>query len=70
MSIPQVGDPAPDFTLPGMTVRAGVRTDGEYTLSAEYGRPVDWQMGMQDMATILGHWSAVLRDFAGSLRRS
>jgi len=40
MPIPQVGDPAPDFTLPGMTVRAGVRTDAEYTLSAEYGHPV------------------------------
>jgi len=40
MSIPEVGEPAPDFTLPGTIVRAGHRTDGEYALSAEIGRPV------------------------------
>lgn len=40
MRIPEVGDPAPDFTLPGTIVRAGTRTDGEYALSAEIGRTV------------------------------
>ncbi|MGN8050703.1 peroxiredoxin [Curtobacterium sp. 22159] len=38
MSIPEVGDPAPDFTLPGMIVRDGTHTDDEYALSAEIGR--------------------------------
>ncbi|GAA3339831.1 peroxiredoxin [Curtobacterium pusillum] len=38
MSIPEVGDPAPDFTLPGMIVRDGTRTDDEYALSAVIGR--------------------------------
>jgi peroxiredoxin Q/BCP len=40
MSIPDVGDPAPAFTLPGMTVRDGARVDDEYALSAEIGRTV------------------------------
>jgi peroxiredoxin Q/BCP len=38
MSIPAVGEPAPTFTLPGMVVRDGVRTDDEYDLGSEYGR--------------------------------
>ncbi|WIB78394.1 peroxiredoxin [Curtobacterium sp. MCPF17_002] len=38
MSIPEVGDPAPRFTLPGMIVRDGTRIDDEYALSAEIGR--------------------------------
>ncbi|WFR68368.1 redoxin domain-containing protein [Curtobacterium flaccumfaciens] len=38
MSIPEVGDPAPDFTLPGTVVRDGTRTDEEYALSAVIGR--------------------------------
>jgi len=40
MPIPDVGDPAPDFTLPGMIVREGTRTDDEYALSAEIGRTI------------------------------
>ena len=40
MQIPEVGEPAPGFTLPGTTVRGGARTDGEYVLSAEIGRTV------------------------------
>jgi thioredoxin-dependent peroxiredoxin len=40
MSIPAIGDPAPGFTLPGTIVRDGVRTDDEYSLSAEIGRTV------------------------------
>ncbi|ROP64653.1 peroxiredoxin [Curtobacterium sp. ZW137] len=40
MSIPAVGDPAPRFTLPGMIVRDGVRTDGEYAIDSEIGRTV------------------------------
>jgi len=40
MAIPETGSAAPGFTLPGMIVRDGVRTDGEYTLAAEVGRPV------------------------------
>jgi thioredoxin-dependent peroxiredoxin len=40
MGIPEIGEPAPEFTLPGMIVRDGVRIDAEYTLSAEIGRPV------------------------------
>ncbi|MBT2501454.1 peroxiredoxin [Curtobacterium sp. ISL-83] len=38
MSIPEVGDTAPSFTLPGMVVRAGRRTDDQYDLSAAIGR--------------------------------
>ncbi|MFJ3385267.1 MULTISPECIES: peroxiredoxin [unclassified Curtobacterium] len=38
MSIPAVGDPAPRFTLPGMIVRDGVRTDGEYATDSAIGR--------------------------------
>ena len=38
MSIPEVGEPAPSFTLPGMIVRDGTRIDDEYSLSAEIGR--------------------------------
>ncbi|WP_082473996.1 peroxiredoxin [Curtobacterium sp. Leaf261] len=40
MSIPDVGTPAPDFTVPGMLVHAGERFDDEYTLSAQIGRTV------------------------------
>lgn len=40
MSIPAVGEPAPAFTLPGMIVRDGVRTDDEYDLSSEIGRTI------------------------------
>ncbi|NQW90878.1 peroxiredoxin [Curtobacterium sp. VKM Ac-2861] len=40
MSIPEVGESAPTFTLPGMIVRDGVRTDDEYDLSSEIGRTV------------------------------
>ncbi|MBF4584001.1 peroxiredoxin [Curtobacterium sp. VKM Ac-2865] len=40
MAIPETGSAAPGFTLPGMIVRDGLRTDGEYTLAAEVGRPV------------------------------
>ncbi|PYY55976.1 MULTISPECIES: peroxiredoxin [unclassified Curtobacterium] len=40
MSIPAIGESAPSFTLPGMVVRGGVRTDDEYDLSAEIGRTV------------------------------
>ncbi|MDM7884263.1 peroxiredoxin [Curtobacterium sp. RHCKG23] len=40
MQIPEVGEPAPGFTLPGTTVRDGARTDGEYALAAEIGRTV------------------------------
>jgi thioredoxin-dependent peroxiredoxin len=40
MSIPVVGEPAPTFTLPGMIVRDGVRTDDEYDLSSEIGRTI------------------------------
>jgi peroxiredoxin Q/BCP len=40
MAIPETGSAAPGFTLPGMIVHDGLRTDGEYTLAAEVGRPV------------------------------
>jgi peroxiredoxin Q/BCP len=40
MSIPEIGSTAPDFTLPGMVVRDGVRSDDEYSLAAQVGRPV------------------------------
>ncbi|QWS32434.1 peroxiredoxin [Curtobacterium aetherium] len=40
MAIPEIGSAAPGFTLPGMIVRGGVRTDDEYSLDAEVGRPV------------------------------
>lgn len=38
MSIPEIGEPAPTFTLPGMIVRDGVRTDDQYDLGSEIGR--------------------------------
>jgi len=34
---------------------------------AEYGRPVDWQMGMQDMATNLGQSVASFHDWVTAL---
>ncbi|MBK0296734.1 hypothetical protein IAE22_32930 [Bacillus sp. S34] len=37
-TIPEIGDPAPGFSLPGMIVRDGTRLDDEYSLSAEIGR--------------------------------
>jgi thioredoxin-dependent peroxiredoxin len=40
MSIPEIGSVAPDFTLPGIRVQHGVRTDDEYTLSTQIGRTV------------------------------
>ncbi|WIE76427.1 peroxiredoxin [Curtobacterium sp. MCSS17_007] len=40
MSIPEPGDTAPDFSLPGLIIRNGERTDDEYTLSAVIGRPL------------------------------
>ncbi|GAA1492107.1 peroxiredoxin [Curtobacterium herbarum] len=40
MAIPDTGTAAPGFTLPGMVVRDGVRTDAEYSLAAQVGRPV------------------------------
>ncbi|PCN49448.1 peroxiredoxin [Curtobacterium sp. 'Ferrero'] len=40
MSIPEVGEPAPTFTLAGTVVRSGTRTDDVYDLSAEIGRTV------------------------------
>ncbi|PYY49568.1 peroxiredoxin [Curtobacterium sp. MCPF17_050] len=40
MAIPEIGSAAPGFTLPGMLVRQGVRTDAEYSLASEIGRPV------------------------------
>jgi len=38
MSLPEIGEPAPTFTLPGMIVRDGVRTDDQYDLGSEIGR--------------------------------
>jgi thioredoxin-dependent peroxiredoxin len=40
MAIPAVGSVAPTFTLPGMSLHDGVRTDAEYSLGAQIGRPV------------------------------
>ncbi|WIE65810.1 peroxiredoxin [Curtobacterium sp. MCLR17_036] len=40
MSIPAVGEPAPDFTLPGMIVRGGARADDEYSRTSVVGRPL------------------------------
>ncbi|MFS0729665.1 peroxiredoxin [Curtobacterium sp. 1P10AnD] len=40
MSIPEVGEPAPAFSLAGTVVRDGTRTDGVYDLSAQIGRTV------------------------------
>ncbi len=40
MSIPEVGEPAPPFSLAGTVVRGGTRTDGVYDLSAQIGRTV------------------------------
>jgi len=37
---PEVGAPAPDFTLPGIVLSDGTVERGEYTLSAERGHPV------------------------------
>ncbi|MEK6345538.1 MAG: peroxiredoxin [Curtobacterium sp.] len=40
MSIPEVGEPAPAFSLAGTVVRDGKRTDGVYDLSSQIGRTV------------------------------
>ncbi|WJY00189.1 peroxiredoxin [Curtobacterium sp. 458] len=40
MSIPEVGEPAPAFSLAGTVVRDGTRTDGVYDLSSQIGRTV------------------------------
>jgi peroxiredoxin Q/BCP len=40
MAIPDIGAPAPDFTLPGTVVRDGERHDDDFTLSAQIGRSV------------------------------
>jgi thioredoxin-dependent peroxiredoxin len=37
---PETGQEAPDFTLPGLELKAGAAVRGEYTLSAQRGRPV------------------------------
>ncbi len=38
--IPGEGQPAPDFTLPGIQLVDGEAVRGEYTLSAQRGRPL------------------------------
>lgn len=40
MSIPNVGDLAPDFTLPGVVVEGGEVVSRHFTLSAERGSPL------------------------------
>ncbi len=40
MSIPSVGQPAPDFTLPGVVVENGHTVTRHFTLSAHRGQPV------------------------------
>ncbi|KTR04641.1 peroxiredoxin [Curtobacterium luteum] len=40
MSIPEVGEPAPAFSLAGTVVRYGNRTDGVYDLTSQIGRTV------------------------------
>lgn len=40
MSIPEVGEPAPAFSLAGTVVRDGNRTDGVYDLASQIGRTV------------------------------
>ncbi|MFZ7088329.1 peroxiredoxin [Curtobacterium sp. RRHDQ10] len=40
MAIPDIGAPAPDFTLPGTVMRAGERHDDAFSLSGQIGRPV------------------------------
>jgi thioredoxin-dependent peroxiredoxin len=37
---PDVGVPAPDFTLPGIALTDGQAERGDYTLSAQRGRPL------------------------------
>jgi len=37
---PEIGTPAPDFTLQGLVLADGSARRGEYTLSAERGHPV------------------------------
>ncbi|WP_327425548.1 peroxiredoxin family protein (plasmid) [Streptomyces sp. NBC_01527] len=41
MPVPEIGAPAPDFSLPGVLLEEGGRTErGQYSLSAHRGRPV------------------------------
>jgi peroxiredoxin Q/BCP len=40
MATPELGQQAPDFTLPGVVVRDGEATRADYTLSAAKGTPV------------------------------
>jgi thioredoxin-dependent peroxiredoxin len=37
---PDLGTPAPDFTLPGVVLQAGAAARGDYTLSAQRGKPL------------------------------
>jgi peroxiredoxin Q/BCP len=37
---PEVGRPAPDFTLPGIVVAADTSARADYTLSAQVGKPL------------------------------
>jgi thioredoxin-dependent peroxiredoxin len=39
-AVPEVGRPAPDFTLPGIELTGGRVTHSDYTLSAQRGHPV------------------------------
>ncbi|MGH3311297.1 MAG: peroxiredoxin family protein [Streptomyces sp.] len=39
-SSPEIGQPAPDFTLPGGILTGGTFERGDYTLSSRRGRPV------------------------------
>ncbi|MCK9925605.1 peroxiredoxin [Frankia sp. Mgl5] len=40
MATPAIGQPAPDFTLPGLTLTGEEATRSEFTLSGERGHPV------------------------------
>ncbi|MBL7497710.1 peroxiredoxin [Frankia sp. CNm7] len=40
MATPAVGQQAPDFTLPGLVVRDGEATHGDYSLASAKGTPV------------------------------
>ena len=74
MSIPALGEPAPDFTLPGMIVRGGVRADDEYSRSSVVGRPLVLAFYPGDATPVctaqLCSYQEELDDFADIMRLS
>lgn len=66
---PETGQVPPDFTLPGVLVRAGEATRAEYTLSKQRGKPVVLAFYPGDNTTVctrqLCSYTSGLENFTG-----